>query len=699
MIKLKFAILFVLSSPPTFAATPTDAAIPPQAAQKPKANRWHGEEVKDPFFWLREKENPEVRSYLEAEVRYFNQQTAHLKPVQQKLFQQMKARLKETDVTPREKRNGWYYYERTVAGQQYRIHCRSRALTGGEKIIWDENQQGKKHKFYEIENFEVSPSGHLLALTEDVSGFREYNLKLVDLKTQAIVPTEIGKVSFVFWGKDDDTLFFGREDSAKRSYQIHSYNLKTKQATLLLEEKNEEYRVHGSISRDKKMLLVEVVASDSHELQVLSLDKDEKLRVVIPRKQGRRLSSTYFGGFFYVVTNDNAPENKLVRFKETGSYEEAETIVSSLPDTTISSVDVFESFAVLETIERGISQISFFKTNDLNLRRVKFPEPAYSVRKTANPEANTNVFRVSYSSLIRPTTVYDIDPKTLSLKVAKAYEVPTYHRDQYVSERVEVTVRDGTRVPVSLVYRKDLDRKKPAPMLLYGYGSYGFPLAPNFDANRLNFLDRGFIFAIAHIRGGGDLGESWRQNGKLKKKMNTFYDFVDVAEFFVSNKTTTPQLLAIRGRSAGGLLMGAVTNLRPDLFKVVHLGVPFVDVLNTMFDASLPLTVFEYNEWGNPNLKEDYQVIRQYCPYTNLTKRDYPAIFVTTSFNDSQVMYWEPAKYVAKMRSLKTNKTPTLFWINMDAGHGGASGRYDYLSEIADQDAVVMWQVIGSEKL
>lgn len=672
-----------------------ESDVPPVAVKREKTNEWHGEKVVDPFFWLREKENPEVTAYLQKENEYFDRETEQLAPLRKKLYDQCRARIKETDQSAPFKFGDYRYYHRTIEGLQYGVHCRAPLDSGVEEVIWDENEKAKPHKYYHVDSFEISPSGKLLALTEDTRGFREFMFKLVDLRSKQEIATDLGKVTSVEWGASDEIIFFGLEDEAKRSYQVYSYNLQTKDRTLLYHEKDSEFRTYAHVSLDRQYLYVISSASDCTEVRVSHLASREPLRLLIPRQAGRRVSVAEHNGFFYAVTNENAPEFRVVRFPVEKSYAEATEVFPAHPDITYEELRFFKNFAALKTINRGIEEFSFFQPPEFKLTKIAFPEPVFSADFGDNKEFDTPRLRIRYSSLLRPPTVFDVEPETRNLELVKQLEVPSYNANLYESQRIEITARDGTKIPVSLVYRKDLDRTRPQPLLLYGYGSYGIAMPADFRITRISYLDHGFIYAIAHIRGGGELGEKWRLGGKLRHKMNSFYDFIDVAEHFIKSNATTPTLMAARGGSAGGLLMGTVANLRPDLFKVMHLQVPFVDVLNTMFDATLPLTVFEYNEWGNPNLADDYRVMRQYCPYTNLKRQAYPVVLVTTSLHDSQVMYWEPAKYVAKLRICKSNATLTLFHINMEAGHSGASGRYDYLKEAARDDAIMLWQILG----
>jgi oligopeptidase B len=674
---------------------------PPVADKRPKIDAIHGDRRQDDYYWLREKTNPEVEAYLNAENAYAEHMLAHTESFQENLYDEMLSRIKQTDLEVPYRDGEYFYYSRTEEGKQYEIYCRKKgSLDAPEEIVLDLNVLAEGQTFMALGDCEVSDDANLLAYSTDSTGFREYTLQFKDLRTGALLPDRIEKVRSVAWAADNRTLFYTTEDHAKRPHQIFRHVLGSEVDELLYEEVDELYRVWVERTRSKTYILFH---SDSHTTsEVRALPAAHPVgywKMVLPRVQDRECVIEHHGDHFYMLVNDTGRNFRLVSAPVSDPQENNwQELIPHRDDVMLERLDCFMNHYVVRERKDGLPgfRVCDFRTGAVH--RVEFQEPVYDAYLWDNYEWSTSLLRYKYQSFVTPSSVFDYDMNTREKMLLKQDEVlGEYDPAEYTSERIYARATDGTRIPVSIVYRKGFARNGRAPMFLIGYGSYGWPYRIRFSSNRLSLLDRGVVFAIAHIRGGGEMGKKWHDQGRMKEKINTFTDFIAVSEHLIEEKYTSRDRLVIRGASAGGLLMGAVANMRPDLFRAIVNEVPFVDVLNTMLDASLPLTVGEYEEWGDPNIEEDYMYIKQYCPYTNLEAKDYPAMLVKTSFNDSQVMYWEPAKYVAKLRSLKTDDNPLLFVINMGAGHGGASGRYDYLREIALDYAFVLWQV-GIEK-
>ena len=681
---------------PLLAQTDTQ---PPAAPRVPHQETRHGATIADNYFWLREKSNPDVIKYLEAENAYTTAMTKQLVPFQDALYKEMLARIKQTDLSVPYRKAGYFYYSRTEEGKQYPIQCRKKgSLDAAEEILLDQNELAKGLKFLAISDVEVSDDGNLLAYTTDATGFRQYTLHVKDLRTGTLLPDTADRVTSLAWAADNKTLFFSTEDAiTKRPNLIFRHTLGASTADKIFNEKDELFDVGVERSRDRKLIFTGSFATNETEFRYLPADKPEaNFTLVLPREKDHKYYVDHRDGLFYIRTNKNAKNYKVVTAPvanpNPANWKE---FLATDPKVLIERIDLFKDFAVATEKSGALNRIRVLSLSTGEWKSLTFPEPVYSADPAPNPDYDTTQFRYTYQSLITPLSVYDHDMKTNQSTLLKQQEVlGGYDPSNYVSERLWATARDGVRVPISIVYRKGLKRDGNAPLFLYAYGSYGFGTPANFQGNRLSLLDRGMTFAIAHIRGGNEMGETWHDDGMLMKKKNTFTDFIDCAEYLIQEKYTSKAHLVIEGGSAGGLLMGAVTNMRPDLFRAVHAAVPFVDVMNTMMDATLPLTVGEYMEWGNPNEKVAYDYMKTYSPYDNLEKRAYPAMLVTSSLNDSQVMYWEPAKYVARLRTLKTDSNPLLFKINMDpAGHGGASGRYDRLKQQAFEYAWLMGQV------
>jgi oligopeptidase B len=668
------------------------------AEKKTKTTNIHGVTLVDDYFWLREKNNPAVMAHLKAEDAYTETVMKPTAALQEKLYNEMVSHIKETDRDVPYRRGNYFYYTRTEKGKQYPIYCRKKgSLDAAEEIVLDQNELARGQKFMSIDTFALSNDGNLLAYTTDNTGYRQYTLQVKDLRTGQLMPERIERVNGVAWATDNKTFFYVTEDAVtKRSDKFFRHVVGTDKNDLIYEEKDELFDVIVGRSRDLSIIFLHSVAKTSSEARYIRADDPNgTLKVILPREPEHEYDVDYRNNQFYIRTNKGAKNFHIVTAPVSDpSPNNWKEFVAHRPQIKIDSIDLFADHAVLSEWENGLQQLEVVDLKTDKRRRIEFPEPVYSVELTSNREFNTSVVRYSYNSLVTPTSIFDYDMNTGKTTLMKQTEVPGgFDRANYKSERVFATASDGTRIPMSMVYRKGVKLDGSAPLLLYGYGSYGYSYAPTFSTRRLSLLDRGVIYVIAHIRGGGELGEEWRQAGRMMNKMNTFTDFIACAEALIKQNYTSKDRLVIEGGSAGGLLVGAVSNLRPDLFKAVVSHVPFVDVLNTMLDASLPLTTSEYIEWGNPNEKPAFDYMKTYSPYDNITKKDYPAMLVKVSLNDSQVPYWEGAKLVAKLRALKTDHNPLLLKVNFGAGHGGASGRYDALREVAFDYSFMLWQM------
>ncbi len=672
-------------------------------AEPPAANRIdhretrHGATVIDSFYWLREKSNPEVIRYLEKENAYTEAMTKHIKGFEDELYKEMLGRIKQTDLSVPERRGAYFYYSRTEEGKQYPILCRRNgSMEADEQIMLDENELAKGKKFLHVGSATVSDDGRLLAYTLDSTGFRQYTLQVKDLEKGEMRGDTAERVTSLEWAADNKTIFYTTEDAVtKRSDHLWRHSLGSSKSDPLYEEKDELYTIRLNRSKDKKFVFLNASSTDTTEVRYLAAGHPQSnFSVFLPREKKHKYYLGHREGLFYIRTNKGA-KNYQVMTAPVAKHAPADwkAFLPHRANVLMERLELFKDYAVAVEKADAVDRMRVFDFKTSQWRDIQFPEAVYSAFSGGNPEYDTHTFRYSYQSMVTPSSVFDYEMTTGKAALLKRQEVlGGYDPDRYVSERLWATARDGVRVPISIVYRKDIQRDGKAPLFLYAYGSYGLGMSASFSIPRLSLLDRGMVYALAHIRGGNEMGETWHDDGMLMKKKNTFTDFIDSAEFLIREKWTNKDRLVIEGGSAGGLLMGAVVNMRPDLFHAVHLAVPFVDVMNTMMDASLPLTVGEYLEWGDPNEKTAFDYMKSYSPYDNLEKRDYPAMLVTTSLNDSQVMYWEPAKYVARLRSVKTDKRPLLMKVNMAAGHGGFSGRYDQLHEKAFEYAWLLDQ-------
>jgi len=676
----------------------TEHPSPPVALRKPKAITRHGDRRVDPYFWLREKSNPDVTAYLDAENRYTEEVMKPLEGFREKLYQEMLARIQETDESVPYRRAGYWYYLREVEGLQYPIYCRRKgSMDAPEEVMLDMNELARGHAYCSVSIIDVSPDARLLAYSVDFIGYRQYTLHVKDLATGELARESAVRVTSTAWAADNRTLFYTQEhETTKRSYQLHRMTLGEPQHALVYQEDDEHFDMFVCDTRSAKFVVLGISSKDTSDIRVLPSDTPlGEFRALVPRRQGHEYFIDHRGDEFFIRTNDKGRNFRLVRAPVADpSQKNWKQLVAHRPRVMLEECDVFEKFWVLVERDKGLLRFRFTDFATGKSHYLAFDEPVYSAHSGANLEFGTERFRFIYESLVTPRSWFEYEVFTGKRHLMKRQPVlGDYDPDRYESKAISVRAPDGVTIPISIVYRKDLRGVAPQPLLLYGYGSYGFPLDPWFSAARISMLDRGVIYALAHVRGGGDLGKTWYDEGKLHKKKNTFTDFVACAQTLVRRKYTTPERLVIQGGSAGGLLMGAVVNLRPDLFRAVVAQVPFFDVVTTMLDETLPLTIGEYLEWGNPNEKRDYRYIKSYCPYDNLKKRAYPAILVETSLNDSQVGYWEAAKYVAKLRTLKTDANPLLLHTVMEAGHGGASGRYDALKELAFMYTFILWQM------
>ncbi len=662
--------------------------------EAPVAEKVHTEKainggvLTDDYAWLRERTNPKVVKYLEAENAFAEQVTAGQKPFAEKLYAETLSHIKQTDTAVPYRRRGYWYYTRTEEGKQYPILCRKKeTLSAPEDVMLDLNQLAQGEKFMSLSNAQVSDDNNLLAYTTDNVGFRQYKLHVKDLRTGKLLPDTAERVDSVVWAADNKTLIYSTEDAqTKRGDLVHRHVLGTDAAAdpVIFNEKDERYDVNVDRTRDGHYLMMFSSSHVTSEQKFLPADSPNgEWKIIEPRKEGVRYSADEANDLFYIRVDDTDPSYRLVTAPvATPGKAHWTELMAARKEVPLDDIDAFKNFYVITERIKGLPVLQVVSVTSKEMHTVEVPEPAYTLGSAANAEFDTDKYRYSYQSPITPNSTFDYDVKKQTSTLLKQQEVPGgYDKSRYAVERLFVPAKDGVGVPVTVVYRKDKFKRGENPLFVYGYGSYGISIDDRFSATLLPLLDRGVVTTVAHIRGGGELGEAWHDGGKMMTKRNTFSDFIDATEGLLAQGYGKRGEVGIEGGSAGGLLMGAVTNMRPDLFKVVLCEVPFVDVMNTMLDATLPLTVGEYEEWGNPTGKAAFDYMLTYSPYDNVTAKNYPAILVETSFDDSQVMYWEPSKYVAKLRALKTDKNPLVFFINMHGGHGGSSGRYDSIRE------------------
>ena len=670
---------------------------PPRAEKVPKSLEIHGHKRIDEYYWLNERENPKVIDYLNQENSFLKSELAHTEELQEELFLEMKSRIKEDDQSVPFELNDYWYYTRYEEGKEYPYYCRKLgSLEAQEEIILDVNEMAEGQAFCNVKGISIHPNNQLMAFGVDFVGRRQYEIKIKSLQTSNILEDSIENTTGgSVWSQAEDQLFCTERDETLRSARVmrHELGTSSKDDVLVYEEEDETFDVSVGKSKSKKYLVISSHSTLSSEFQLLeSSNPKGEWRIFQERERDHEYSIDHFEDAFFIITNWKAKNFRLMKsgLGET-SKEHWEEVLAHRDDVMIEDLEIFRDYMVLEERYKGISQMRVFNQKDKSEHYIQFPEEAYTAGTSVNLVFDTKILRLVYSSMTTPATVFDYDLDTRAFTLLKEQEVlGGFNKEDYRSERLNAIVRDGVEVPISLVYKKGFKVDGKSPLLLYAYGSYGHSLDPYFSSSRLSLLDRGFAFAIAHIRGGEEMGRDWYENGKLLKKKNTFNDFVDCAEFLLEQKYVKPNSLFAAGGSAGGLLMGAVMNMRPDLWAGVLAAVPFVDVVTTMLDESIPLTTGEYDEWGNPNNKEYYDYIFSYSPYDQVKEMDYPNVLVTTGLHDSQVQYWEPAKWVARLRDKNTSKNQILLHTNMDTGHGGASGRFEYLKEIALEYAFLL---------
>ena len=677
-----------------------NAPAPPIAKKVPHETEINGHKMIDNYYWLREKSNPEVRAYLEKENAYTDAVMKPTEPLQKKLYDEMLSRVKETDVEVPYKEGDYFYYVRTEAGKQYQIRCRKKAsMDAPEEVLLDINQMAQGKPFMTVHAFAVSPDGNLLAYSYDDTGFRQFTLAVKDLRTGQTLSDHAVRVGSVVWASDNQTIFYTQEDEvSKRQYRLYRHTVaSTNPDILVYEEPDERFNVEAYKTRSQSYIFMVARSHTTSEARFIpATQPDGNWQIVEPRKQGVEYYPDHNGSSFYIRVNDTGRNFRLVNAPVTdpGSKNWHEVLAHN-PDIMLDEMDLFRNFLVLYQREGGLPQIRVTDLRDGQSKRIAFPEQAYASYPYVNRIYDTTEFRYGYQSPITPPSVFSYDMEKGTSTLLKQKEVPGgFDPKKYQVEQIYAVAPDGVKIPVSVLRLKTAKLDGTGPLYLYGYGSYGISIDMFFNSNIFSLVDRGVVTAVAHIRGGGEMGKGWHDAGKMMNKKTTFTDFIACAEDLVKRGYGSKDRLVIEGRSAGGLLMGAVLNMRPDLFKAALVGVPFVDVINTMLDESLPLTVSEFEEWGNPKEKAAYDYMITYSPYDNIEAKTYPNMLVKTSFNDSQVMYWEPAKYVAKMRATRTDHNLVLLKTNLSpAGHGGASGRYDRLKEAAFDYAFILTQM------
>ena len=669
---------------------------PPMAKKVPKTTTLHGVTLTDEYGWLREKGTPEVTAYLEAENAYTDAGTAHTAALRETLYNELLGRIKETDENVPVRDGEYWYYTRTEQGKAYPVFCRRKGtLEGPEEVYLDQNALAEGKKFHALGGMDVSPDGTRLLYLEDLTAFREYTLHVKDLTTGRILESIPDVWNGTAWADDNRTFFYTRADAAKRGNTIWRHVLGTPRDAdvKVFEEPNVLYNAGVFRSRSDAFIFIASDGFTSSEWRAIpTAAPTTPPRVIEPRRPDVEYSVEHGGGFFYLLTNDSARNFRIRRAPDrAGAPLEWTDWAPHRDDVFIEGVDVFETFAAITERRAGLRRLRIVALGGDTSHEIAFPDEAYAVFPDKNPEFRSIVFRFAYSSPISPASVYDYDVPTRERTLRKRQEIPSgFDASRYEVHRRMAPARDGVQVPVSILLPKGATLDGSRPLLLYAYGSYGITMEPTFNSNVFSLVDRGMIYAIAHVRGGQEMGRQWYDDGKMMKKMNTFTDFIDVAEYLVKSGYTKPDRLVANGGSAGGLLMGVVANMRPDLFNAIVADVPFVDVINTMLDASLPLTAQEWEQWGNPQDPDAFAYMRQYSPYDNVRAQNYPWMLVMTSLNDSQVMYWEPAKWVARLRTVKTDKNPLYLKTNMAGGHGGSSGRYEHLREVAFRYAFIL---------
>ena len=695
---LAAVVVLMFGAQPGLAQTRPTGVLPPVARILPRELTKHGHMRVDNYFWLRERENPEVIAYLEAENEYTKAMMAHTEALQEHLFEEIRGRIKQDDSSVPYRDGNYYYYTRFEEGKEYPIYARKRGtLDATEEVMLDANLLAEGHGFFSVGSWRVTEDERVLAYAVDTEGRRFYSVRFKDLETGELLSDQIDSITpNLAWANDNRTLFYAKQDAATlRSFQIYRHVLGTQsqEDVLVYEESDTEFGSYVYKTKSERYLMIgcyQTLSSEFHYLD--AADPLGQFRVVLPREPEHEYSVDHFGDDFYFVTNDNARNFRLVRAPVTSPGRDRwEEVLPHREDVLLQGIEIFRDYMVVNERKDGLTQLRIKRWDGSDDHYLEFGEPAYAAYVQVNRDIESGVLRYGYTSMTTPNSVFDYDMETREKTLLKQDEVlGDFSSDNYVTERHNAIARDGVRVPVSIVYRAGTDLDGSSPLLLYGYGSYGASMDATFNAPRLSLLDRGVVYAIAHVRGGQELGRAWYEDGKLFNKKNTFTDFIDVAEFLVEEGYADRERLFAQGASAGGLLMGAVTNMRPDLWRGVLAHVPWVDVVTTMLDESIPLTTSEYDEWGDPNEREYYDYMLSYSPYDQVEAQAYPNILVTTGLHDSQVQYWEPAKWVAKLRALKADDNTLILKTNMEAGHGGVSGRYRRYRDTAFQYAFLL---------
>ena len=675
---------------------------PPIAQKKPRLTQIHDVQWTDDYYWMRDREDPEVISYLENENNYTQEKMAHLEGLQKTLYDEILGRIKEDDNSVPYRKDEYFYYSRTESGKPYRIYCRKhKTLDADEEIILDGNVLADGKEYMRIGAIAISPDHKILAYSVDYEGSERYGLSFKNLGGGPEIAETIPNTYYsLAWANDNKTLFYTVVDEASRPYKLFRHTLGTEPSSdvLVYHEKDEAFFLSVSKSRSKQYIFIDLDSAITSEVRYLDADCPEsEFQVFRARENGVEYLIEHHSSRFYILTNENAENFKLLQSPiDDTSVENWTSIIEEKDNVTLSGVDAFEDFLVVYQRQDGLPQIHITQLSTQETHQMTFEDASYNAWSGNNPDFKTNVLRFGYSSMLRPDSIFDYGMDTRDRVLKKETEVLGYDRHQYTDERIWAEASDGTKIPISLLYKKGLDRNGENPALLFGYGSYGYAYDVDFDSDLFSLVDRGFAVGIAHIRGGGELGRKWKNAGKFEHKMNTFTDFISCSEHLVEQGYTSTSKLVISGRSAGGLLMGAVTNMRPDLFHAVIAGVPFVDVINTMLDETIPLTVIEWEEWGNPKDKKYFEYMRAYSPYDNVRAVEYPHMLVLAGLNDPRVQYWEPAKWTAKIRDLGIGDNLLIMKTDMGAGHGGNSGRYGHIKDTAFEYAFILDRVSKS---
>ena len=691
----KLLILFLIFIVIYTFSNSSERISPPDAKKKKHVTEIHGHKLVDYYHWLKKRDNQEVIDYIKKENKYTEKKMKHTEKLQQRIYDEIIKRIDETDLTVPEKHGNYYYYSRTEKGKQYKIYCRKKgSLDAKEEVILNVNKMAEGHDYYDLGVFKISPNHKLLAFTYDTKGSERYNLRIKNLKKGKILDDRIDDIDDFVWANDNKTFFYTVQNSANRPYKLykHRLNQKSKEDPLLYKEEDEKYWMWVSKSKSDDYIFMGTASKTTSEMYYTNADMPgNNFTLIKKRETGVEYYPYHNGKYFYILTNKNAYNFKVMR-TPVGKCVEAnwKTFIPHRKNIYIQDLEVFKDYMVLSRRKNSYKRLSVLNIKSKIIKEINFPEKLYNFWLGSNYEYETNKLRLTYTSYLTPKTVYDYNMKKNTLNLRKQYNVKGYDKSDYESKRIFIKSFDNTRVPVSLVYRKDMNLKDKNPLLLHGYGAYGSSLDPYFSYSRISMLNRGIVYATAHVRGGSEMGIKWYEEGKLLNKKNSFKDFVSCSESLIDNNYTSRDNFIITGGSAGGLLIGTVVNMRPELFEAAVLSVPFVDLINTMLDSSLPLTVVEYEEWGNPEKKENFEYMLSYSPYDNIINQKYPHMLVTGGLNDTRVQYWEPTKYAAKLRDYRKGKSRLLLKINMGSGHMGASGRYDYYKDIAFEYAFIL---------